>query len=131
MQTKIVSTKSGADRGELVADSVWITGENQPILDQTTRYVFTRRTYARVIDVVVTLKALDRAVFHDDKEGVLGMRVAGWLESAEEKGGEFIDASGRPTKVEGASPRSQRRLSHQRRRQGRSRLGHARPMVLI
>ena len=43
LQTKIVSTKSGADRGELVVDSVWVTGEGQQILDQTTRYVFSRR----------------------------------------------------------------------------------------
>ena len=99
-QTKIVSTKSGADRGELVTESVWVTGENKPILDQTTRYVFTRRPHARVIELVVTLRALDRVVFHDDKEGVLGMRVAGWLESPDEKGGVFIDANGKPTKVD-------------------------------
>ncbi len=29
LQTKIVSTKSGADRGELVVDSVWVTGRRQ------------------------------------------------------------------------------------------------------
>src|SRR5579864_7342243 len=86
-QKKIVSAKSGPDRGELVVESVWITGENKPILEETARYIFTRRAYERVIDEVVTLKALDRAVFHDDKEGLLGMRVAGWLESPEEKGG--------------------------------------------
>jgi hypothetical protein len=27
LETKIVSTKSGADRGELVVDSVWVTGK--------------------------------------------------------------------------------------------------------
>jgi Methane oxygenase PmoA len=100
-QRKIVSTRSGADRGELVVDSVWVTGEGKQILDETARYVFTRRPHERSVDAVVTLKALDRAVFKDDKEGVLGLRVAGWLESAEEKGGEFRDASGKATKVEG------------------------------
>ena len=100
-QTRIVSTKSGADRGELVIDSIWITGEGKQILDQTTRYVFTRRPHQRSIDEVVTLKALDDAVFHDDKEGALGLRVASWLESPEEKGGEFRDASGKVTKVQG------------------------------
>src|ERR1700739_2613637 len=34
-QTRIVSTKSGADRGELVADSTWITGEGKAILTET------------------------------------------------------------------------------------------------
>ena len=105
VQTKIVSTKSGADRGELVVESMWVTGENKQILAETTRYVFARKAHARIIDEVVTLKALDRAVFHDDKEGVLGLRVAGWLESPDEKGGEFTDASGKPTKVQaGGSP---------------------------
>jgi hypothetical protein len=103
-QTRIVSAKSGADRGELMVDSTWLTGEGKKILEETMRYVFTRRGDARIIDEVVTLKALDRAVFHDDKEGVVGLRVASWLESPEEKGGEFFDASGKPTKVEGASP---------------------------
>src|SRR4051794_18802471 len=100
-QTKIVSTRNGADRGELVVDSVWITGEGKQILNQTARYVFSRQARERAIDVVVTLKALDRAVFRDDKEGVLGLRVASWLESPDEKGGEFRDATGKVTKVEG------------------------------
>ena len=100
---KILSIKSGTDTGELVVESTWITGENQPILDQTTRYIFLRRTHARAIDQVVTLKALDRVVFNDDKEGLLGMRVAHWLESPDEKGGTFMDANGRPTTVEAAA----------------------------
>lgn len=102
LETKVVSTKSGADQGELVVDSVWVTGKGDRILDQTTRYVFSRRPHQRVIDQIITLKALDRAVFNDDKEGALGMRVAGWLESPDEKGGVFLDASGRPTKVAAA-----------------------------
>ena len=49
--------------------------------------------------MVTTLHALDRVVFHDDKEGLLGIRVARWLESANEKGGTFTDANGRATEV--------------------------------
>lgn len=52
-----------------------------------------------MIDQVITLRALDKVVFNDDKEGVLGMRVARWLESPEEKGGTFSDANGNPTQV--------------------------------
>jgi hypothetical protein len=102
VHTKIVSTKSGVDHGELVVDSTWITGENKPLLQQTTRYIFLRRAHARIIDQFVTIKALDRAVFKDDKEGLLGMRVARWLESPEEKGGTFMDANGNPTQVAAA-----------------------------
>ena len=104
LHTKIVSTKSGPDRGELVVESRWVTGEDKQLLSQTTRYIFERRLDARVIDQVITLTAFDRAVFNDDKEGLLGMRVARWLESPAEKGGIFTDASGNPTKVDAAPP---------------------------
>jgi methane monooxygenase PmoA-like len=100
LEEKIVSTKSGEDRGELVADSVWVTGEGKDLLRQQTRYIFARHGADRAIDEITTLTALDRAVFEDDKEGLLGMRVASWLESPEEKGGMFLDANGRPTKVD-------------------------------
>jgi len=103
LHTKIVSSKSGSNTGELVVESLWMTGENKPILQQTTRYVFQHRNGARFIDEIVTLKALDRVVFKDDKEGLLGMRVARWLESPEEKGGTFMDANGNPTQVDAPS----------------------------
>jgi hypothetical protein len=103
LQTKIVSTSSGTDQGELVVESVWVNGAGEQLLDETTHYIFSRRNKARVVDQVITLKALDRAVFQDDKEGLLGLRVAGWLESPEEKGGVFLDANGKPTKVNGAA----------------------------
>ena len=54
--------------------------------------VFASHGEERTIDRITTLKALDRAVFNDDKEGLLGMRVARWLESPNEKGGVFTDA---------------------------------------
>jgi len=98
-QEKVLSTKSGHDRGELVVESVWITGTGEKLLDDTTRYVFSTRGDARVIDQITTLKALDHIVFNDDKEGLFGIRVASWLESPTEKGGEFTDANGNTTKV--------------------------------
>ena len=102
---KIISARSGAKRGELVTESTWITGADQKILADTTRYVFARHGEARSIDLAVTLKALDRVVFNDDKEGLLGMRVARWLESPEEKGGTFTDANGNATQVSAAANR--------------------------
>ncbi|NYF80278.1 PmoA family protein [Granulicella arctica] len=102
-QKRIVSTKSGRDRGELVVESVWTTGAGQDVLAQTTRYIFSRRANARVIDEIVTLHALQKVVFHDDKEGMLGIRVAHFLESANEKGGTFTDANGRPTAVQASN----------------------------
>jgi hypothetical protein len=98
-QQKIVSTKSGRNRGELVVTSLWTAGSGDDLLDQKTRYVFSQAGDVRTIDVIVTLHALQTVIFNDDKEGLLGIRVAHWLESADEKGGKFADANGRTTDV--------------------------------
>lgn len=100
VHSRVVSTQSGPDRGELVVEAVWVAGDGKGILKQATHYFFARRDGARVIDLAITLKAIGHAVFHDDKEGLLGLRVARWLESLEEKGGVFMDAHGNPTQVD-------------------------------
>ncbi len=102
-QQSIISTKSGRNRGELIVASVWTTGSGHDILEQKTRYIFSRQKDERIIDLIVTLHARDRVVFHDDKEGLLGIRVARFLESAGEKGGTFSDANGRPTEVQSSN----------------------------
>jgi hypothetical protein len=109
---RIVSTKSGATSGELVTESTWYPssdvptiGSNQkpPVIHQTTRYVFSKTTIggkpARAIDLTVTLKAISPVVFHDDKDGMLGIRVAHFLESATAKPETFRDANGVATPV--------------------------------
>lgn len=102
---KIISANSGADRGELTTESTWVTGAGEPIIDETTHFVFTRGADGtRIITRTATLHALDKVVFHDDKDGMLGLRVASWLESPTAKGGEFRDASGAVTRVAAASP---------------------------
>ncbi len=103
---KVVSTKSGANSGELTVTSTWVTGKGDKVIAQTTRYIFSRnpRTGTRTIDQVDSLKALAPITFNDDKEGLLGIRVASWLESPEEKSGIFMDANGHPTTVAGATP---------------------------
>ena len=126
------SCRQRADRIEesLSSNRSGSTGENKEILKDTTKYVFMQRKGARVIDQITTLQALDKVVFNDDKEGLLGMRVAHWLESPEEKGGIFMDASGRADEGGGGRDyRRDRRLPHQRGRKGRSSWAHSRPLV--
>ncbi|HSU18193.1 MAG TPA: PmoA family protein [Acidobacteriaceae bacterium] len=98
-QQRIVSSHSGRDTGDLTVETVWTDGKGQDLIQETTHFTFTHRPDANVIDRVTTLKALDPIVFHDDKEGMLGIRVAHFMESPTEKGGMFSDASGRVTKV--------------------------------
>src|ERR1700722_4548751 len=109
---KIISTRSGGSSGELITRSTWIAGDpaannTQPLLTQTTHYVFSKLAIdghaARAIDMIVTLKALTPVTFNDDKEGLLGIRVAHFLESPTEKGGTFTDANGNSTKVDSTS----------------------------
>ena len=100
---KIITAKSGPDWGELTTDSTWIDGANHPILAERTQYVFAAHGDERSIDLSAKLTALDRVVFNDDKDGLLGLRVARWLESPEEKGGTFTDSKGVATAVAAAA----------------------------
>lgn len=103
---RIIATKSGPNSGELAVESTWTTAPGDNILTQTTRYVFSRAIIggqpARAIDLTVTLRALTQVVFHDDKDGLLGIRVAHFIESPTAKGGVFLDANGVATKVAAA-----------------------------
>jgi hypothetical protein len=92
--------KSGRDDAELEVDADWITGKQERILKEHTRFVFRGGPDFRSIDRITTLQALgERVVLNDDKEGVLGMRVVRALEAPSDKPEVFTDASGRPTTV--------------------------------
>jgi hypothetical protein len=60
-QKKIVSTKSAENRGELVVESVWVTGEGKDLLKDT-QYVSMGRKNARIIDQVTTFRPSTRPV---------------------------------------------------------------------
>ncbi len=96
----ITLAKSGAEQGELEIEADWIAGKQQLILKEHTRFVFRGAADFRSIDRITTLQALsEKVVFPDDKEGVLGMRVARALEAPSDKPEVFTDATGRPTSV--------------------------------
>src|SRR5260370_36298237 len=96
----VTLAKSGPAQAELEIDADWITGKQQLILKEHTRFVFRGGPNFRSIDRITTLQALgEKVVFNDDKEGVLGIRVARALEAPSDKPEVFIDASGRPTTV--------------------------------
>jgi hypothetical protein len=96
----ITRAKSGNDQAELEIEADWITGKQQLILKEHTRFVFRGGPNFRSIDRITTLQAQgEKVVFNDDKEGVLGMRVARAFEAPSDKPEVFTDASGRPTTV--------------------------------
>jgi len=97
---RITRTSSGKDRGELEVEMEWIMPDGQPILRESTRFVFHAGTNMRAIDRISTLTALDKRVqFADNKEGMLGMRVRRELEQPSNEPLVFTDANGRATDV--------------------------------
>ncbi len=101
---KLLSSSSGPKKGELTTLSTWIDGNDHPILEETTDFVFSSNHGARTIDRTATLKALDHVEFEDEKDGMLGLRVASWLELPTAGGGVYVDSHGVETKVATASP---------------------------
>ena len=95
-----LSTKGGAGVGELVVEADWIMPDGRAALHEHTRFVFRADGDTRSIERVTELTAGDKLVsFPDNKEGVLGMRVARGLEQPADKPEVFTDASGKPTAV--------------------------------
>ena len=96
----IVSAKSGANEGTLEVEADWDNSDKKVLLQEHTKFIFKGGADFRSVDRITTLKALgDPVVFHDDKEGLLGMRVRRELEMPSTQPATFTDASGRPTTV--------------------------------
>ena len=96
----IASTASGPGKGELVVDADWIMPDGSVLMTERTRFLFRADADSRAVERVTELKARDKAVkFADNKEGVLGLRVARALEEPADKPEVFTDASGKPTAV--------------------------------
>jgi hypothetical protein len=96
----IRSAKSGDGEGVLETTEEWVTPANTPLLREDTRYVFHASLGARRIERITKLTALDTTVtFIDNKEGVIGMRVARQLEQPSLQPERYADASGKVTNV--------------------------------
>lgn len=99
-QARIVSAKNGVEAGELEVETEWLNFERKVMLRERTRFVFSGGAEWRSVVRVTTLTAADeKLVFHDDKEGLMGMRVARALEMPSNEPLVFTDDLGRPTGV--------------------------------
>jgi Methane oxygenase PmoA len=98
--SKITRIKSGKTEGELEVEMEWLAPDGTPLLREETTFVFHGGTGMRAIDRITRLTALDKPVlFSDNKEGVIGIRVARELEQPSDKPEVFTDASGKATAV--------------------------------
>lgn len=98
--SKIKRITNGKDRGELEVEMDWLTPEGKPILKEETTFIFHAGPNERAIDRITKLTALnERVTFKDNKEGVLGLRVARQLEQPSDKPELFTDQNGNATPV--------------------------------
>ena len=96
----VASATGGPEEGVLETDSDWVAADGTVLLKEHTKYVFRGTPATRTIDRITTLTAGTRRVpLPDNKEGVLGLRVARALEHPSDKPEVFTDAAGKPTPV--------------------------------
>src|SRR5256884_4470002 len=87
--------EGGPGEGVLEVTAEWVDYAGTPLLREDTRFVFRAADGLRSIDRITTLTALARPVtFVDNKEGLVGMRVARALEQPSTTAEVFTDANG-------------------------------------
>ncbi len=95
--TEVVNTNT--KEGILTIKAKWRTPDGKDLLEETTQFTFSEKGNTRYIDRKTNLKALDDVSFRDNKEGMLGIRVARELELPSDKPAAFTDAQGNITEV--------------------------------
>jgi len=94
---RVIEAMSGKDKGELNVEMDWVDSKGTLLLKENTHFVFQGDAKSRVIDRITRLTALkEPVVLGDNKEGVLGMRMARSLEQPSTQADFFVDASGKP-----------------------------------
>jgi hypothetical protein len=97
---RILAAESGANEGRLRVLIEWVMPDGRVALEETTSFVFRKTQGGRIIDRSTTLTARDKPVkLPDNKEGVLGLRVARTLEQPSNEPATFTDAAGVATTV--------------------------------
>lgn len=102
---EIVSISSSGSEGELVVKNQW-SDNGGAILDETTTFTFINRGDVRIIDRETRLRALKDVLFEDNKEGMIGIRMASELEMPSDKEISLTDAHGNMTTVKGKNERA-------------------------
>ncbi|MEO6391097.1 MAG: PmoA family protein [Pyrinomonadaceae bacterium] len=95
---RIVKAVPGKTRGELVVEMDWALPDGKIVLREVTKFIFAGSKNSRVIDRITTLTSLDqRVVFNDNKEGLIGFRVARDLEQTAKEPILLTDGNGKPS----------------------------------
>jgi hypothetical protein len=93
-------TYADDDKAVLEVSADWQQPDGSNLLREDTRFIFNGTGTMRTIERITTLTALTQDVsFKDNKEGVIGIRLARELEHPSNKPEVFTDASGKGTAV--------------------------------
>lgn len=97
---KVNKMTSGKDKAELEVTADWQKPDGTTLLREDTKFIFSGTGNMRTIERITKLTALKEDVsFKDNKEGVIGIRLARELEHPSNKPEVFTDASGKATPV--------------------------------
>lgn len=97
IEHRAVRKAASGKRGLLDVELEWILPGGRPALREETRFVFSTGKRRRTIDRITRLTALgEPVVLGDSKEGLLGLRVARFLEHPEGKPVVLTGADGNP-----------------------------------
>jgi len=98
--SKITNIESGNEVGKLSVTNDWLNSDGKQILEEKTEFVFIANDGKRMVDRTTTLTALkDPVLFKDNKEGMIGIRMARQLELPSDKPAKLSDAHGNVTNV--------------------------------
>jgi hypothetical protein len=95
----VVRISNGSKEGILQVAMDWVDSKGTLLLTENTVFVFSGKGEKRSIDRITTLTAQQDVSFTDNKEGMLGLRMARELEHPSDKPEKFTDALGNPTDV--------------------------------
>ncbi len=91
--SKVGDVKSGKDKGSIAATFNWTDHEGKPLLTESRVTTFYADKDQRTFDLDITLTAVAKVTFGDEKDGVLGIRLRPVLQ--EDKGtGHITNAEG-------------------------------------
>lgn len=99
IKTDSILSVSDGRYGELVYHANWVNQQNQVLLEETTRYIFSGKAGERTIDRITELKAVTDVLFTDAKDGLLGLRLAHELQIPSITDQRFTDNKGNITIV--------------------------------
>ena len=96
----VTKIESGNSQAELAVTADWQKPDGTSLLSESTRFIFSGNEDDRFIERITTLTALKEDVlFKDNKEGMIGIRLARELEHPSTKPEVYTDASGKATPV--------------------------------